>query len=73
MGEIKPITTKLLMRLNKANIITINPADLKNIPDLELFLMLNELKLIRAKTGNVPRAKANIVRPPVRKFPVPNV
>ena len=61
------------MRLNKANIITIRPADLKNIPDLELFLILNELKLMRARTGKVPRAKENIVSAPVIKLPVERV
>jgi hypothetical protein len=32
-----PITTKLLIRLNIANIMTINPAVLKKIPAFELF------------------------------------
>ena len=68
-----PITTRLLMRLNRANMMTINPADLKKMPDLELFLMLNELKLINANTGNVPSAKASMVSPPVKKLPVVSV
>ncbi len=68
-----PITTKLLIRLNNANMMTTSPADLKNIPALELFLILNELKLINARTGNVPSAKASIVRPPLRKLPVVKV
>lgn len=59
-----PITTKLLIRLNNANMMTTSPADLKNMPDVELFLILNELKLTNASTGNVPSAKASIVRPP---------
>lgn len=68
-----PITTKLLIRLNKANIITTSPAVLKNMPDFELFLIVNELKLIRANTGSVPSANVSIVRPPVRKLPVVKV
>lgn len=64
------MTTKLLIRLNIANIITTRPAVLKKIPDLELLVILNEPKLRRAKTGNVPSAKANIVRPPFQKLPV---
>lgn len=65
-----PAATKLVIILNKANIITTSPAVLKNIPDFELFLTLKELKLIRASTGKVPRANAIIVSPPVRKLPV---
>ena len=65
-----PITTKLLIRLNNANIITTSPADLKNMPDFELFLMLNELKLTNARTGSVPSANESIVSPPLRKLPV---
>lgn len=68
-----PITTKLLIKLNRANIITTSPADLKNIPDLELFLILNELKLRSARTGSVPSANASIVSPPVMKLPVVSV
>lgn len=64
------MTTRLLIILNKANIITIKPADLKNIPDLALFLILKELKLISASTGKVPRAKESMVNPPLRKLPV---
>jgi hypothetical protein len=37
MGGKNPITTKLLIRLNIANIITISPAVLKKIPAFELF------------------------------------
>ena len=70
---IKPITTKLLMRLNKANIITISPADLKKMPDFELFFILNELKLMSASTGKVPKANESIVSPPARKLPVERV
>ena len=65
--------TKLLIRLNSANRITIRPAVLKKIPDLLLFCIENELKLIRASTGSVPSAKKSIVSPPVRKFPVESV
>jgi len=53
--------------------MTINPADLKNIPDLELFLILNELKLTSARTGKVPSANASMVNPPLRKLPVVRV
>ena len=62
------MTIRLFIKLNRANIITISPADLKKIPDFELFFMLNELKLIKASTGSVPRAKENIVSPPSRKL-----
>ena len=67
------MTTSALMRLKNANIITISPAVLKKMPDFKLLWILNELKLIKARTGNVPRAKANIVSPPLRKLPVVNV
>ena len=53
--------------------ITIRPADLKKIPDVELLLIVNELKLIKARTGRVPRANANIVNPPFKKLPVDRV
>lgn len=68
-----PTTTRIFIRLNKANMITTSPAVLKNIPDFELFLILNELKLMSARTGNVPSAKESIVRPPVKKLPVESV
>lgn len=73
IGGIKPIATKLFIILNNANKITMSPADLKNIPAFELFFILNELKLISASTGKVPRAKASIVSPPFRKLPVESV
>ena len=69
----RPITAKLLIRLNKANMITIKPADLKKTPALELFLMLKELKLMRARTGSVPKANESIVKPPFIKLPVERV
>ena len=50
-----------------------NPADLKNIPAFGLPTILNELKLISAKTGSVPNAKNNIVSPPFKKLPVVRV
>lgn len=59
--------------LKSANKITTSPADLKKIPDFELFFMLNELKLTSARIGNVPRANASIVRPPFKKLPVVRV
>lgn len=68
-----PTTTRLLMRLKSANIITISPADLKNMPDFELFLILKELKLMSASTGSVPSANASIVSPPFAKLPVVRV
>ena len=67
------MATRALSKLNTANRITISPADFKNIPDFELFFILNELKLIKTKTGNVPRANASIVRPPDKKPPVVSV
>ena len=73
MGGIIPITTRLLIRLNKANRITISPAALKKMPDFAFFLILNELKLTRAKIGKVPKAKANMVSPPFKKLPVERV
>ena len=69
----RPITTKLFMRLNSANIITTKPADLKKIPALAFFWILNELKLIRARTGSVPSANASMVNAHVRKLPVVSV
>ena len=65
-----PITTNELIRLYKAKSITINPADLKNMPDLLLFWILNELKLINARAGSVPSANDNIVSPPSRKLQI---
>ena len=62
--------TRLFIRLKSAKRITISPADLKKIPAFELFLILKELKLMRARTGKVPRAKESIVRPPFQKLPV---
>ena len=56
-----------MIKFKSANIITISPADLKKIPDFELFLIPKELKLTRARTGNVPRANASIVKPPFKK------
>ena len=73
MGGKKPITAKLFSKLKIANIITISPAVLKKIPDFELFLILNELKLMRASTGSVPNAKESMVRPPVKNPPVDKV
>lgn len=73
MGGISPMITKLFTILMMAKNITINPAVLKKIPAFELFWMLNELKLMRASTGKVPRAKESIVRPPLKKLPVESV
>ena len=67
------MATKLLVILKRAKIITIRPALLKNIPALELLLMLRELKLTRASTGKDPRANASMVRPPFKKLPVESV
>ena len=53
--------------------ITISPAVLKNIPEFLLSLILNELKLTRARTGRVPSAKVNIVKAPFIKLPVERV
>lgn len=68
-----PATTRPLIRLNTANIMTTSPADLKNMPDLELFLTLNELRLTSARIGNVPSANESMVSPPFRKLPVVSV
>lgn len=65
-----PANTKLFIMLKIANIITISPALLKNTPDLELFFILNELKLISASMGSVPSANDNMVSPPFKKLPV---
>ena len=67
------MTTRLLIRLNKAKMMTINPAVFKKIPDLLFFWILKEEKLIKARTGNVPKAKDSIMSPPVRKLPVERV
>ncbi len=66
------MTTKLLIRLKSANIMTIKPAVLKNIP-FDFSFKPKELKLTRASTGKVPRANASIVRPPFIKLPVDKV
>ncbi len=73
MGGKIPTTTKLFIKLKSANMITIKPALLKNIPDFELFLILKELKLTKANTGKVPKAKKSIVSPPFKKLPVERV
>ena len=65
--------TKALIKLNRANNSTTSPAVLKKIPEYLLCLILKELKLSNAKTGNVPRAKISIVRAPFRKLPVESV
>ena len=70
---INPITTKLFRILIIAKRMTIIPAVLKNIPEFLLSLILNELKLTRVNTGRVPKAKANIVKAPLKKFPVERV
>lgn len=67
------MTAKLLIKLNMAKSITTRPADLKKIPDFPPFLILNELKLIRASTGSVPSANESIVNPPLIKLPVVSV
>ena len=48
------------------------PAVLKNIPDFKVSANLMEVKLIKAKIGNVPKAKTNIVKAPLKKLPVVN-
>ena len=70
---INPIITKLFNIFIIAKSITISPADLKNIPDLELSFILNELKLVMASIGKVPSAKASIVIAPFQKLPVDRV
>jgi len=67
------ITTRLFIRLNSANMMTINPALLKKMPAFGLFWILNELKLMSASTGSVPRAKESMVSAPVKKLPVESV
>lgn len=73
MGGMIPMITKLLMMLNSAKAITTRPAVLKKILFFELSRMLSELKLTRAKTGKVPRAKASMVSAPFTKLPVESV
>ena len=65
--------TKLFTTLITAKNITTSPAVLKKIPAFELFWILNELKLMRASTGKVPKAKESIVKPPLKKLPVESV
>ena len=67
------MTTKLLMILKSAKKITISPAVLKKIPAFGLSLILNELKLMSARAGRVPRANAVIVRAPLINVPVERV
>ncbi len=68
-----PVTTKALIKLKSAKIITINPAVLKNIPFQDFCAILNELKKSRLNMGSVPKAKANIVSAPLIKLPVDKV
>ena len=67
------MTTRLFIILNNANKMTTKPADLKNMPDLELFCMPKELNDKSARTGSVPSANDSIVIAPVIKLPVDNV
>ena len=69
----RPATTKLFIKLNSANKMTMSPADLKKKPAYRLFLMLNELKLTKPRMGSVPNANEPIVRAPLRKLPVERV
>lgn len=63
------MTTKAFRMFNTAKAITINPAVLKNIPDFDDLFIEKEPKLRIARTGNVPKAKNNIVKPPFKKLP----
>lgn len=73
MGLMKPIAARLLRMLKTAKTMTIIPVVLKKIPLFEISFILKELKLMRAKTGRVPSAKASMVNPPARKLPVERV
>ena len=68
-----PIAAKLAKIFISAKSMTIMPAVLKNIPDFELEPILNELKLMSASTGSVPRAKTSMVSAPSMKLPVESV
>ncbi len=61
MGGIKPITTKLLIRLNKARANTTTPADLKKSGACFELAKDTELNDNKPRTGSVPRAKKNII------------
>ena len=67
-----PMITRPLIILISAKPMTIMPALLKNIPILSLFIFI-EVKLSKDSTGKVPNAKASMVSPPVKKFPVERV
>ena len=73
MGGINAIAAKLLSKLNMPKKMTIKPTALKNTPDLPLLWMLKELKLKRASAGNVPKAKINMFKAPLKKLPVVRV
>lgn len=68
-----PVITKLFNMFSIANIITMIPAVLKKTLDRDEFFILNELKLMRDSTGNVPRANDVMVRAPLIKSPVERV
>ena len=59
-----------MIKLKRANKITINPAVLKKIPDLELFPIEKELNESNPKTGSVPKANESMVNAPCIKLPV---
>ena len=72
MGFIIPITANAPIKLITAKNRIMNPAVLKNIPDLKVSASLIDAKLIKARIGNVPKAKTSIVKAPLRKLPVVN-
>lgn len=69
-GFINPTATNAAVKLKSAKKITIKPAALKNIPDCKVLANLTEAKLIKARTGSVPKAKMNMVKAPLIKLPV---
>ena len=69
---INPAATRAPKKLKSAKNKTINPAVLKKRLDCSPFASFIDAKLIRARIGNVPSAKTNIIVAPAIKLPVVN-
>lgn len=65
--------TSAFSKLNSPKNITTMPAVLKNIADCAFLWIPTEPKLNRARTGSVPRAKADMMSAPATKLPVVRV
>ena len=62
--------TRPFQRLKREKKIMMSPAVLKKISLLLFPSIRKELKLISAKTGNVPKANISMVSAPFMKLPV---